>query len=139
MTATARSAKTPAAERDRLDAYLAGLAPAQRVALARIRTAIRSAAPRAVDAFSYGIPAMRQDGRILVWYAAWKAHSSLYPMTAAAKRALGAAAESYEISKGTIRFPLDRPAPVTLVRRIVKARTAELAASRRAAAAKPAR
>lgn len=91
-----------------------------------IRSIIRSVAPRATETFSYRIPGFRLDGRVFVYYAAFKEHCSLYPMGPKIRRAHAAALEGYKMSTGTIQFPLDRPLPVSLVKRLVRARAAEV-------------
>jgi uncharacterized protein YdhG (YjbR/CyaY superfamily) len=110
-------------------AYLALVPPEARRALQQLRDTIRSAAPRAVEGRSYGILGYKLDGRALLYCAGWKQHVSLYPITAAMRRVHGDRLETYEASKGTLRFPLTRPLPVTFIRRLVKTRLAELRAA----------
>jgi uncharacterized protein YdhG (YjbR/CyaY superfamily) len=114
-----------------VDEYLASIPPAMRGALQKIRTAIRSAAPGAEEGFSYGLPAFRLHGRPLVCYGASRNHCSFFPMSPAVIRVHAADLMKYETSKGTIRFSAEKPLPATLVRKLVKARIAELGASSR--------
>ncbi len=107
-------------------AYLAALPPPARKGLKQIQGAIRSAAPDATEHFSYRMPGFRLDGKMFLWYAAWKNHLALYPITAAIQRAHAPALARYEVSKGTIRFPMDEPPPLALVKKLAKARVAEV-------------
>ncbi len=74
----------------------------------------------ATEVISYGIPAFKSD-RILVWYAGFANHVSLFP-TAAVIAQFNEELKAYSISKGTIKFPLDKPLPTALIKRIAKAR-----------------
>ena len=110
--------------------YMAAQPAKHRAALRTIRAAIRATAPKAVEHFSYGIPGFRLNGRPLIWYAAFKQHVSLYPVTAPIRRALAKAIEGYETSTGTLRLPLDEPMPVALIKKIVRARALDSARAR---------
>ena len=112
----------------KVKAYFAKLPDHARRELRVLRDAIREAAPGVVDAFGYGLPGYKLDGRVLMWYAAWKKHSSIYPLSDGAKRKFAAQLEGYEMSKGTLRLPHDKPIPVSLIKKIVKLRIAELRA-----------
>jgi uncharacterized protein YdhG (YjbR/CyaY superfamily) len=101
--------------------YLAAVPAPARGALQQMRAAIRSAVPaEAVEIISYRIPAFKHK-RVLVWYAAFSKHCSLFP-TAAVIEAFKQELTGFEISKGTIQFPTDKPLPAALIKRLVKAR-----------------
>jgi len=98
--------------------------------LTKMRATIRSAVPRdATEVISYRMPAFRRDG-VLVWYAAFADHCSLFP-GGSILRQFKDELVGFKTSKGTVQFPLDKPLPVALIKRIVKARVAEREAKKR--------
>jgi uncharacterized protein YdhG (YjbR/CyaY superfamily) len=103
--------------------YLVTLSPDKRTALEKLRRAIKAAAPEADECVSYGIPAFRLNGKLLVFYGAGKDHCAFYPGSTIQQRK--ADLRTYDTSKGTIRFSPDQPLPAALVRRLVKLRIAE--------------
>lgn len=112
-------------------AYLSELSDDRRATLEKLREAIRSVAPEATETISYRMPAFKDQGRILVWYAAFGDHYSVFPASDAVKAALGEQVAPYLSGKGTIRFSWERRLPASLVKKIVKARQDENAAARR--------
>ena len=106
----------------------------QRV-LKRVRSTIRKAMPEAEEVISYQIPAYKLHGRPVLYFAGWKQHYSLYPSTAPVVAAFKDDLAPYQISKGTIRFPLSEPVPVTLIAGIAKLRAKEAAERKKAKAA----
>jgi uncharacterized protein YdhG (YjbR/CyaY superfamily) len=106
--------------------YLAALPPRARRHMNEIRRIIRSVAPDATESFSYRMPGFRLDNRVFLYYAAFAAHCSIYPMGAKIRRAHAAALKGYKTSTGTIQFALEKPLPASLVKRLVKARVAEV-------------
>jgi uncharacterized protein YdhG (YjbR/CyaY superfamily) len=107
-----------------VESYLAALPSEQRTALERLRRDIHAAAPGAVDCISYRMPAVRYEGKVLVWYGAHTGHCSFYP--GAVVQAHQDELRAYQVSKGTIRFSSEKPLPAALVRKLVKARIAAL-------------
>lgn len=108
-----------------VDEYLAGVPEPARSTLQEVRAAIRSAAPpAATETISYRIPAFRYKG-VLMWFAAFSKHCSLFP-TASVIEKFKNELKGYTISKGTIQFPPDKPLPAALIKKMVKARMAEM-------------
>ena len=107
-----------------VDDYIERLPEPAFTALSEIREAVRSVVPPdAVEVISYGIPAFKWK-KVLVWYAGFAKHCSLFP-TAAVIEAFEDELKGFTISKGTVQFPLDKPLPIALIKRMVKARVAQ--------------
>jgi uncharacterized protein YdhG (YjbR/CyaY superfamily) len=118
------AAKGTAAPKD-VDEYLAGVPEPARSTLSRVRAVIRSVVPpETTEAISYGMPAFKYKGS-LVGYAAFKDHCSFFPMNASLIEALRDELKNFPTSKGTIRFPVDKPLPAVLIKKMVKVRVAE--------------
>lgn len=106
-----------------VDEYLAALPKEARATLEKIRKSVKAAAPKATEVISYQMPMYKQHG-MLVGFAAFKDHCSFFPGAepiATHKDEL----KGYETSKGTIRFPIGKPLPAALVKKLVKTRLAE--------------
>jgi uncharacterized protein YdhG (YjbR/CyaY superfamily) len=105
------------------DDYLAAVSDDKRAALETLRKTIKAAAPEAKECISYQLPAFRLNGKFLVAYCAAANHCAFYPGSVVG--ALKEELKDYATSKGTIRFPADRPLPPALVRKLVKLRIAK--------------
>ena len=110
-----------------VDEYIASQPEAVQEILGRVRSAIREAVPRAEEVISYQIPAYKLHSGPVLYFAGWKQHYSLYPASERVVAAFKDELAPYEVSKGTIRFPLSEPVPVKLIGRIAKFRAKEVA------------
>jgi uncharacterized protein YdhG (YjbR/CyaY superfamily) len=110
--------------------YIAAQPRAVQGVLRSVRGAIRKGVPGAQESISYGIPSFKLDGRVVIYFAAWKQHFSIYPSST---RLVAAFPElsRYELSKGTIRMPLEGPVPLRLITRIARFRAREAVESAR--------
>ena len=109
-----------------VDAYLASQPEAFRRSLQALRETIQAVVPDAEEAFLYGVPGFRLDGKPLACYAGFKNHCGFYPMSPAVITAYASELKEYEVSKGTIRFQPGNMLPVTLIRKLVAARLTEI-------------
>lgn len=128
-----RPAPAKAGEAPAVQTYLASLSPEKRATLDKVRKAIRAAAPDAEEGMSYGMPAFIQ-GKPIAGYSGSAAHCSYFPMSGALTAKFATELKAYDVSKGGFRFPIGKPPPAALVRKLVKARLAEIEAG-----AKPAK
>ena len=119
-----------------VDDYIASQPEAAQGMLRRVRSAIRKAVPDAEEVISYQIPAYRAHGRVVIYFAGWKRHYSLYPATDSLVAAFEDELTPYTISKGTIRFPLSEDVPVKLIEDIARFRAKEAAEHGKAEAAR---
>jgi uncharacterized protein YdhG (YjbR/CyaY superfamily) len=110
----------------RIDAYLAKLPADQAKALERLRRQIGRLLPGATETISYGMPAFALDGRTIVWFAGWKAHLSIYPLTDSFLKAHAEELTGYGRTKGSLHFTPRQPLPEALVERLVLDRLADL-------------
>ena len=122
VSAPATSKATLSAD---VDAYLAKVPEPARATLEKVRATIRSVVPaETTEGLSYGMPAFRYKGALVV-YAAFKDHCSFFPCQASLIDQMKDELKNYRTSKGTLQFPLDKPLPAALVKKMVKARIVE--------------
>ena len=110
-----------------VDEYISVQPETAQVVLQRVRSTLRRALPGAEEVISYKIPAYRLHGEIVLYFAGWKKHYSLYPAGEHLITAFKDQLASYKVSKGTIRFPLCEPVPVKLIEHIAKFRSEDAA------------
>ncbi len=102
-----------------IDEYISGFPPETQKVLQELRGLIKAVAPDATEKISYGMPAFDLKGRRLVYFAAWKSHIGFYPAAGDVVEAFEEEFKPYKRGKGSVQFPLDRPLPTDLIRRIV--------------------
>jgi uncharacterized protein YdhG (YjbR/CyaY superfamily) len=112
-----------------IDEYIAGFPRETQALLEEIRKTIREAAPEAEETISYDMPTFTLGGSYLIYFAGWKKHIALYPVSGKLLDELGEELSKYKGSKGSVHFPLNKPMPLDLITRIVKIRLQEKPAS----------
>ena len=126
ITTSRASSRTAAS----IDAYLGVLDDERRATLSKLRRTIRAVVPAAEECISYGMPAFRVDGRVVAGFQATSGGCSYYPFSGSTLGAVGDALEGFQRTKSALHFPAHRPLPAALVRRLLRARMAELPPAR---------
>ncbi len=119
-----------------VDDYIDAQPMSSRKVLERLRATILKAIPKAEETISYRIPTYKMDGKVVIYFAGWKQHYSLYPVSASVLAECSGEGRAYTLEKSTIRFPLGEPVPVGLIECIVKARLKGMASRPKKGAAK---
>jgi uncharacterized protein YdhG (YjbR/CyaY superfamily) len=117
---------------DYIDSYPQPVRPI----LERVRAIIRKALPKAEESITYNIPTYKMDGELILYFAGWKRHYSLYPMSKRVADALHTELAGHEVNKSTVRFPLSEPIPTKLIASIAKFRAKEVAEREKAKSAR---
>ena len=110
---------------DEVDAYLSAVEEPKRSTLETLRRSILEIVPHAEQVISYRVPAFRVDGRIVAGFAAFKDHLSYLPFSGSVLGRLADELDGYAMTKSSLHFPVDRPLPEVLVRKLIAARLAE--------------
>ena len=108
-----------------VDEYLRGIEEPKRGTLEALRRTILGIVPDAEQVISYKVPAFRVDGRIVAGFAAFKDHLSYLPFSGSVLPGLAGELDGYTMTKRALHFPVDRPLPETLVRKLITARRSE--------------
>lgn len=111
-----------------VDEYLADQPEPVRAKLEQVRAVIRKAVPEAIEGIGYRMPGYKLQGKPLLYFAAFRNHYSLFAASGTFFAAISDELRGYEVRKGTVHFPLDKPVPVKLIARIAKLRAAGIAA-----------
>jgi uncharacterized protein YdhG (YjbR/CyaY superfamily) len=109
-----------------IDEYLAGLDEPQRATLQKLRKTILSIVPDAEECISYGLPAFRWDGKVIAGFAAFKTHLSYLPHSGSVLDKLSDDLGGYRSTKGSLHFPIDKPLPKALVKKLIEHRVSEV-------------
>jgi uncharacterized protein YdhG (YjbR/CyaY superfamily) len=109
-----------------VDGYLRGIEEPKRSTLEALRRTILEIVPDAEQVISYKVPAFRVEGRIVAGFAAFKDHLSYLPFSGSVLPELAPELEGYTMTKSALHFPIDRPLPKTLVRRLIAARRSSI-------------
>src|SRR5436309_10189507 len=112
-----------------VDEYIAAQPEAVRPKLERVRATIRRAVPEAVEGIGYRMPGYKLHGKPMLYFASFKEHCSLFAASGTFFAALEDELTGYDRRQGTVHFPLTKPVPVKLIRRIAKLRAAMIAAT----------